>query len=133
MKLTAPQTELLAAIGRGEVAHRYHFKCGWAARWHTLNGQRLTSSGPGGGMGRCVDAATLALIERGLAVRQEGPRPYADHPYALTDAGREAITTALTGEGMLGLWRLPEDVEKAVRAQLDAIGSAPSAGTGESP
>ena len=89
--LTARQAELLAAIGRGEVAHRYHLRCGWAARWHTLHGRDLKSGGPGGGMGRNVNAATLALIERGLAVRQEGPRPYADQPYVLTDAGREYL------------------------------------------
>ena len=47
-KLSPKQPELLAAIGRGEVAHRYHYACGWAARWHTLNGRPLRSSGRGG-------------------------------------------------------------------------------------
>lgn len=96
--LTASQAELLAAIGRGEVADRYHLKCGWATRWYLLNGQRITSGGWGGGMGRNVTAAVADFAERGLAVRQEGPRPYADHPYVLTSAGREAITRALKGD-----------------------------------
>lgn len=95
--LTAARAELLAAIGRGEVADRYHYRCGWATRWHLLNGKRITSSGRGGGMGRNVTAFTSVLVEAGLAARQDGPRPYADHPYVLTDAGREAITRALTG------------------------------------
>ena len=90
-KLTARQAELLAAVARGEVAHRYHLKCGWAARWYLLNGDRMTSSGPGGGMGVNVNVATLTLVERGIIARQEGPRPYADHPYVLTDAGRKAL------------------------------------------
>lgn len=85
--LTAKQAELLAAIGRGEVADRYHYHCGWATRWYLLHGRRITSGGRGGGMGRNVTASVRGLVERGLAVRQEDPRPYADHPYALTEAG----------------------------------------------
>jgi hypothetical protein len=91
------QAELLEAIGRGEVADRYHFRCGWAARWHLLHGRRISSGGRGGGMGRNVTASVAVLVERGLAVREEGPRQYADHPYVLTGAGRAALVAAKGG------------------------------------
>ena len=58
------------------------------------------------------------------------------HPETTYLPGQEVVWTGLSHQferlvrimegrqckGMLGLWRLPEDVEKAVRAQLEATG-----------
>ena len=94
------RTELLTAISLGEVADRYHYRCGWATRWHTRDGRRVASGGRGGGLGENVTAAVSALVADGLAERADGPRPYADHPYRLTDAGRNHVlgTSSPVGE-----------------------------------
>jgi hypothetical protein len=109
--ISAPQAELLEAISRGEIADRYHFRCGWAARWYCLHGRDLMSGGRGGGMGRNVTASVAALVMHGLAMRREGPRQYADHPYALTGAGREALAIVTAGKPSDPVPPHPEEVK----------------------
>jgi hypothetical protein len=96
-KEEADRAELLAAIARGEVADRYHPRYGWAARWHTLNGEPLRAPGrPGGALGRSVSAAAAVLVRRGLAVRTVSLTPARVsggtwRPYRLTPGGVAAL------------------------------------------
>jgi hypothetical protein len=95
----ARAAELLAAIGRGEVADRFSPLTGdWDARWHTRDGQPVVADDPGGTLGRNVTQIAAALVRRGLVKRAAGPRPgadyrtrHADRPYLLTRAGKAAL------------------------------------------
>jgi len=86
--------ELLDAIDRGEVAGRFHPRYGWAARWHTLHGRPLTTTGDGGKLGRNVTAAAAALVRRGLAEFAGDPGQHTDRAYRITQAGRDALQAA---------------------------------------
>jgi hypothetical protein len=103
VSVKAQASELLAAIGRGEVADREHPRFGWAARWHTLDGRPLRSSdGHGGELGRSVTAAVATLVRRGLAERAAGTAPGADRPYRLTPDGAAALRAARERPGRAG-------------------------------
>ena len=104
-KAQAEAGELLAAIERGEVAHRFSPPSeSWAARWFTRDGQPIVSDGPDGALGRNVTQTAAALVRRGLAKRAPAPPPgvdsdtqYADRPYLITSSGRESLRAARTG------------------------------------
>jgi hypothetical protein len=101
-KEQARAEELLAAIQRGEVADRLSALPGsWAARWHTRNGQPVTSAGPGGHLGHNVTRTAAALVRRGLAKPAPAPPAEADvlarptdRPYQLTRTGQAALRRA---------------------------------------
>src|SRR5262249_19087770 len=102
-KEEARADELLAAIQRGEVADRFFALPGsWAARWHTRNGQPVTSARPGGHLGHDGARIAAALVRRGLAKRATAAPEnaadelarLADRPYQLTRAGQAALQRA---------------------------------------